>query len=41
MGRCHQKLFYIVVIDSAHTLDSLAASVLTAEIINGHTFDIS
>ena len=41
MGRRHQKLLDVVVLDGLHALDSLAAAVLAAEVVNGHTFDIA
>ena len=41
MGRCHQKLLDIIILNGLHALDSLAAAVLAAEVVNCHTFDIT
>ena len=41
MGRCHQQFIDIIVLDSLHTLDALAATVLASEVIYGHSFDIA
>ena len=37
----HQKFFNIVILNGLHTLDSSAATVLAAEVINRHTFNIT
>ena len=41
MGCSHQQLFNIIVLNGLHTLDSSAATVLTAEVINRHTLDVT
>ena len=41
MSGCHHQFFNIVIIKSLHALNSLAASVLAAEIIHCHTLDIT
>jgi len=38
---CHHQFFNIVIIQCLHSLDSSAASVLAAEVIYCHTFDIT
>ena len=41
MRRGHQKIFDIVILNRAHSLDSAAASVLGFEVIHSHTLNIS
>ena len=41
MSGCHQKLIYIIIFYSLNTFDTSSATVLAAEIIHGHSFDIS
>ena len=41
MGCGHQKILNIVLIDSLHSLDSLAAAVLALEIVAGHSLNIA
>lgn len=41
MRRGHEDLFNKIFIQCLHTFNALAAAVLAAEIIYGHTFDIS
>ena len=35
------QLFNVIIIQSLHSLDALATTVLTLKIISGHTFDIT
>ena len=37
----HQQFFDVVVFDGLHTLDALATAVLSLEIVNTHTFNIT
>ena len=41
MGSCHKQLLDIIIIDSLHTFDSTAATMLCTEVIRAHTFDIT
>ena len=41
MGRGHEKIFDKIIIDSGHSLDTLAAAPLGTEIIYSHSLDVS
>ena len=41
MSGSHQEFFNIIILQSLHTLNSTAASVLASEIIHCHSLDIS
>ena len=41
MCGCHQKIFNEIIINGGHSLHTLAAPVLTAEIINSHPLNIT
>ncbi len=41
MGRGHQQILDIVIIDGLHTFDAPSASVLGLEIVDGHSLDIA
>ena len=41
MGRCHQQFIDIIVLDSLHTLDTLAATILALESIVAHSLNVS
>ena len=41
MRGCHHQFFNIVIIKCLHSLDSSAATVLAAEVIYGHSLDVT
>ena len=41
VGGCHQKFFDIIIVYRFHSFDTLTSTILTVEIINAHSFDIS
>ena len=41
MCRCHKQFFDIILIDRLHSLDTFTTTILTFEIINSHSLDIS
>ena len=41
MRSCHKHLRNIIILDGLHSLDSLATTVLTLEIVGTHTLDVT
>ena len=41
VGCRHQKILNIIFLDCLHSLDSLTATVLCAEIVRAHSFDVT
>ena len=41
MGSGHQQLFNVIILNGLHSLDSLASTALAAEIVHGHSLDVS
>src|SRR5699024_11086390 len=41
VGGGHQKLLDVIILNSLHALDTFAAQVLAAEIVDGHPLDIT